>query len=82
MNDFDGFLEDPGLRLNRRHFFGRTSLGLGSMALASLLSQPTAAGEAAVDIARPARRLLTRRIAGSSRSRITLPRPNGSFTCS
>ena len=53
MYDFDGFPEDPGLRLNRRHFFGRTSLGLGSMALASLLTRPTGAGEAAADVVRP-----------------------------
>ena len=52
---------DPGLRLNRRHFFSRTSLGLGGAALASLLSgagRPAAgangAGRSAGD--RPRRR--------------------------
>jgi hypothetical protein len=46
-------LEDPGLRLNRRHFFSRTSLGLGSMALANLLGENADAGEGAgTDLAR------------------------------
>jgi hypothetical protein len=44
------FLEDPGLRLNRRHFFSRTSLGIGSMALASLLGKPSHAGGALADV--------------------------------
>ena len=37
--------------LNRRHFFSRTSLGLGSTALASLLGR--AAGRAEADVSRP-----------------------------
>ena len=40
MNYSTRLLDDPGLRHNRRHFFARTSLGLGSAALASLLSEP------------------------------------------
>ena len=40
MNYSTRLLDDPGLRLNRRHFFSRTSLGLGGAALASLLSEP------------------------------------------
>ena len=44
MNDPSRLLDDPGLRLNRRHFFSRTSLGLGGAALASLLSEPGTAG--------------------------------------
>jgi Protein of unknown function (DUF1501) len=51
MNNFNHVLEDPGLRLNRRTFFARTSLGLGSMALASLLAEHTGAGEGAADVA-------------------------------
>ena len=39
MSDPTRHLDDPGLRLNRRHFFSRTSLGLGGAALASLLSE-------------------------------------------
>ena len=39
MSDSTRHLNDPGLRLNRRHFFSRTSLGLGGAALASLLSE-------------------------------------------
>src|SRR5271167_4995581 len=52
MNNLNHFLEDPGLRLNRRTFFARTSLGLGSMALASLLAEHAGAGEGAADVAR------------------------------
>ncbi len=44
MNDLARFRDDWGLRLNRRHFFSRTSLGLGGAALASLLGEPEAAG--------------------------------------
>jgi hypothetical protein len=43
MNDFTRVLNDSGLRLNRRHFFARTSLGVGGAALASLLGVPGAA---------------------------------------
>ena len=43
MNELARFLDDPGLRFNRRHFFSRTSLGLGGAALASLLCEPGAA---------------------------------------
>ena len=39
MNEFTRLLDDSGLKLNRRHFFSRTSLGLGGAALASLLSE-------------------------------------------
>ncbi len=44
MNELACPIDDPGLRLNRRHFFSRTSLGLGSAALASLLYESRAAG--------------------------------------
>ena len=44
MSEFTRIFDDPGLRLNRRHFFSRTSLGLGGAALASLLSGSAAAG--------------------------------------
>ena len=44
MSDPTRHLDDPGLRLNRRHFFSRTSLGLGGAALASLLSETAGAG--------------------------------------
>jgi hypothetical protein len=44
MNNLARLGDDWGLRLNRRHFFSRTSLGLGGAALASLLGQPQAAG--------------------------------------
>ena len=44
MNEFIRLLDDSGLKLNRRHFFSRTSLGLGGAALASLLSEHGAAG--------------------------------------
>jgi hypothetical protein len=37
-------LHDPGLRLNRRHFFSRSSLGVGGAALASLLADPSLHG--------------------------------------
>src|SRR5947208_3431290 len=40
MNEFTRLLDDSGLKLNRRHFFSRGSLGLGGAALASLLSEP------------------------------------------
>jgi hypothetical protein len=43
MNDFTRVLNDSGRRLNRRHFFARTSLGVGGAALASLLGVPGAA---------------------------------------
>src|SRR3954463_1776707 len=53
MSSPDCFLSEDGLRLNRRHFFSRTSLGLGSMALASLLGEGGRAGETAgADVAR------------------------------
>jgi hypothetical protein len=48
MNEFERQRTDPGLKLNRRHFFGRTSLGLGGAALAALLAEP--AVDAAVGI--------------------------------
>src|SRR4051812_16365043 len=54
MNDITRLIADPGLQLNRRHFFSRTSLGLGSMALASLLGEGGRAGEAGeADVSRP-----------------------------
>src|ERR1700678_3610638 len=49
MNDRSRFFDDPGLRFNRRHFFSRSSLGLGSAALASLLGKPQMAGAADSD---------------------------------
>ena len=51
MIETERFAIDDGLRLNRRHFFSRTSLGLGSMALASLLGEDGRASEA--DVTRP-----------------------------
>ncbi|MGC8640164.1 MAG: DUF1501 domain-containing protein [Isosphaeraceae bacterium] len=48
------FLDHPALRINRRHFFARTSVGLGSAALASLLAETSAEGnEAGADVRRP-----------------------------
>jgi len=82
MNHLNHFLEDPGLRLNRRTFFARTSLGLGSMALASLLAEPAGAGEGATDVARPGSPTIDRPIAGFSPSLIMLPRLRESFICS
>src|SRR6516165_8324769 len=52
MNDFTQLPEDRGLQINRRVFFGRTSLGLGPLALASLLADQAGAGERAADVAR------------------------------
>ena len=82
MNEFTRLLDDPGLRLNRRHFFSRTSLGLGGAALASLLSgsgRPGGArcGDAAREReARPAGDRPGRR--GESSGRITCRRgPSG-----
>jgi uncharacterized protein (DUF1501 family) len=49
MNNPNYLLDDPGLRLNRRHFFSRSSLGIGSAALASLLSEPGACARARGD---------------------------------
>ena len=37
MNELARIFDDPGLRFNWRHFFSRTSLGLGGAALGSLL---------------------------------------------
>jgi Protein of unknown function (DUF1501) len=54
MNELARFLGDPGLRFNRRHFFSRTSLGLGGAALASLLCEPGAPSALGADTA-PAR---------------------------
>jgi hypothetical protein len=51
MNLSNNQILEDGLRLNRRHFFSRTSLGLGSLALASVLSEEGRAGEA--DVRRP-----------------------------
>src|SRR5437764_15363516 len=44
MNDPISPPDDPALMLNRRHFFSRTSLGIGSMALGSLLGDSVRAG--------------------------------------
>ncbi len=57
LNDRSRLLDHPGLRLNRRHFFSRASLGLGGVALASLLGESaramagpdTSAGSLAID---------------------------------
>jgi hypothetical protein len=51
MNELARFLDDPGLRFNRRHFFSRTSLGLGGAALASLLCEPGAPSAPGADTA-------------------------------
>jgi hypothetical protein len=51
MNGLNQLLEDPGLRFNRRVFFGRTSLGLGPLALASLLAEQAGSAERAADVA-------------------------------
>ncbi len=50
MNELARFLDDQGLRFNRRHFFSRTSLGLGGAALASLLCEPGAPSAPGADI--------------------------------
>src|SRR4051812_41662900 len=44
MNHPSELHDDPGLKLNRRHFFSRASLGIGSMALGSLLGDTVGAG--------------------------------------
>jgi hypothetical protein len=54
MNELTRLVDVRGLELNRRHFFARTSLGLGSAALASLLSESKApAAEAGTTPAQP-----------------------------
>jgi hypothetical protein len=45
VNTFTQLTEDPGLLLNRRLFFSRTSLGVGSAALTSLLVNDGLAGD-------------------------------------
>ena len=50
MNEMARLLDDPGLRFNRRHFFSRTSLGLGGAALASLLSEQQITAAAGTDL--------------------------------
>ena len=44
MSESSRYLDDPGLQINRRHFFARTSLGLGGVALSSMLSESAGAG--------------------------------------
>lgn len=56
MNELQRLLDDPGLRLNRRLFFSRTSLGLGSAALADLLADDRRAAAAEADRSLPAGR--------------------------
>jgi len=47
-------MSDPSrLEITRRHLFARCGLGLGSMALASLLNEGRAIGEGARPIRRP-----------------------------
>ena len=53
MNQLAHFLDDPGLRLNRRQFFSRTSLGLGGAALAALLAEPRANAAGGADSGNP-----------------------------
>ncbi len=69
MNDPSRLLDHPGLQLNRRHFFSRTSLGLGGAALASLLSEPGKPGRDSMAIALSPRR----RQPGSTRWPSTRP---------
>ena len=75
MNEFTRLLDDPGLRLNRRHFFSRTSLGLGGAALASLLSEPESAGTdaGATPDAREARSPVAIDPAGGASSGVSRP---------
>ncbi|APW61897.1 DUF1501 domain-containing protein [Paludisphaera borealis] len=47
------FLNDPGLRGNRRHFFSRTSLGLGGAALASLMGESLTTPARGADRSKP-----------------------------
>jgi hypothetical protein len=49
MYDLFHVLDDPGLRLNRRHFFSRTSLGLGGAALAALMCENGVRGAVGAD---------------------------------
>ena len=71
----------PDCNLNRRHFFSRTSLGLGSMALASLLGEGGRAGAGGCLAAgRPGDRP---GVPGRALRRLTSrPRRSGSSTCS
>ena len=79
MNESTRLLDDPGLRLNRRHFFSRTSLGLGGAALASLLSEPGVAGTGSIARrdGKPSPGRSTRPGGESSRLTITRPRRSG-----
>jgi hypothetical protein len=45
LNDCTRFSKDAGLQFNRRHFFARTKLGLGTAALVSLLARDGITGE-------------------------------------
>jgi len=47
------FLNDPGLRENRRQFFSRTSLGLGAAALSSLMGEGPARAGGGADLSKP-----------------------------
>ena len=54
MSNFIYSPNDPMLQINRRHFFARTSLGLGSAALGSLLAETVApAKEPGLDLRKP-----------------------------
>jgi Protein of unknown function (DUF1501) len=53
MTHLTRFLEHPGLQINRRHFFARTSLGLGSAALGSLLAESAAWSSEPADVRKP-----------------------------
>jgi hypothetical protein len=51
MNEIRHLVDDTGLRFNRRHFFSRTSLGIGSAALASVLQETRTLHASGVDLA-------------------------------
>ena len=71
------------MRLNRRHFFSRTSLGLGSMALASLLGEGGRAGEAAgADVSRRNAQAIDPAYRGVLAAPHFRPRRSGSSICS
>ena len=65
--------------MTRRHFFGRTGVGLGTAALASLLAESAAL---AARHRRPAERRRRRRPAACPVCPISRPRRSGRSTCS
>ncbi len=66
-------------RLTRRHFFGRTGLGLGTAALSTLLAENARSDDNAHRRPRPA---APRRTGGLPGCRIFRPRPSGRSICS